>query len=198
VDKILQNYYCVRVVALTEKQKKFCHEYLVDLNASAAYKRAGYQGDTNAVKSSASKLLANPNVQSEIRRLQGLVAKKTNITVEKTLNTLAAIAFTPLTEVLEVRNGSVYLMDSEEWSPEAKIAVETVSKGREGIRIKMHSKTDALGKIMQHLGMMNDINLALKTVTAAGFEVKNVSEEAMKNFLEAQGYKVEKVEKSEN
>jgi hypothetical protein len=42
--------------------------------------------------------------------------------------------------------------------------------------------------------MMNDINLALKTVTAAGFEVKNVSEEAMKNFLEAQGYKVEKVD----
>lgn len=179
-------------MALTGKQKRFCQEYLVDLNATLAYQRAGYAGNDVTARKNGYKLLTNADVQAEVRRLQGIAAKKTSITVEKTLNTLAAIAFTPVTEVLEVRNGSVYLMDSEEWSPEAKIAVEAVSKGREGIRVKMHSKTDALGKIMQHLGMMNDINLALKTVTAAGFEVKNISQEAMKAALEADGYKVEK------
>ena len=39
-----------------------------------------------------------------------------------------------------------------------------------------------------------NVNIALKTVTAAGFEVKNVSQEAMKAALEAEGFKVEKVD----
>lgn len=43
-----------------------------------------------------------------------------------------------------------------------------------------------------------NVNIALKTVTAAGFEVKNVSQEAMKAALEAEGYRVEKVEEDGN
>lgn len=42
-----------------------------------------------------------------------------------------------------------------------------------------------------------NLNLALKTVTAAGFEVKNVTQEAMKAALEAEGFKVEKVEEED-
>ena len=36
----------MRLVALTEKQKRFCDEYLIDLNATQAAIRAGYSPDT--------------------------------------------------------------------------------------------------------------------------------------------------------
>jgi hypothetical protein len=53
----------------------------------------------------------------------------------------------------------------------------------------------AIGREREALNLdQYDINAMLKAVTAAGFEVKNVSEEAMKAALEAEGYKVEKVD----
>ncbi len=44
---------------LTAKQKTFVNEYLVDLNATAAYKRAGYTVRGNAAEANASRLLRN-------------------------------------------------------------------------------------------------------------------------------------------
>jgi len=36
----------VNKTVLTDKQRRFCQEYLVDLNASAAARRAGYSPKT--------------------------------------------------------------------------------------------------------------------------------------------------------
>ena len=48
---------------LSKKQKAFCDEYLIDLNATQAYMRAGYAvKDENVAKANASRLLANANV----------------------------------------------------------------------------------------------------------------------------------------
>lgn len=56
---------------LTPKQRRFCLEYVVDLNGSAAYRRSGYRAKTDLVsRVEASKLLAKPNIRSEIARLQ--------------------------------------------------------------------------------------------------------------------------------
>ena len=51
---------------LNEKQKTFCREYLVDLNATQAYIRAGYSEKGASV--SGSQLLANPSVQAFIQK----------------------------------------------------------------------------------------------------------------------------------
>jgi phage terminase small subunit len=54
---------------LTDRQRRFVFEYLLDLNGVAAYKRAGYKGKTyDAVKSGASEILANPYVLEAIRK----------------------------------------------------------------------------------------------------------------------------------
>lgn len=56
----------------------------------------------------------------------------------------------------------------------------------------------AIGREREALEMdAHSVNTALKTVTAAGFEVKNVTQEAMKAALEAEGFKVEKVEEED-
>lgn len=50
---------------LTEKQKRFCDEYLIDLNATQAAIRAGYSAKN--ANNIASENLAKPNIQNYIR-----------------------------------------------------------------------------------------------------------------------------------
>lgn len=69
-------------MALTDKQQKFADEYLVDLNATAAYLRAGYKCSEAAARSSASALLTNPNIQEYIEGKQQKYVEKTEMTVE--------------------------------------------------------------------------------------------------------------------
>lgn len=54
---------------MTEKQKRFCDEYLIDLNGTRAYK-AAYPSvkNDNAAAASASELLRNPKVREYLDR----------------------------------------------------------------------------------------------------------------------------------
>ena len=55
---------------LTPKQKAFCDEYLIDLNATQAYIRAGYAvKDESVAKVNASRLLTNANVSEYLGKL---------------------------------------------------------------------------------------------------------------------------------
>lgn len=155
-------------MTLTEKQKAFCHEYIVDLNAAAAYKRAGYSVKENAARAGASTLLTNPNIQVEIQRLQELRARRTDITADRVLTAIGAIAFTPITNVIKVSGGKVVVSASDKWTPATKLAVESIRQSKDGITIKMHNKVDALGKLMQHLGMLSDLNIAIATLKTYG------------------------------
>ena len=54
----------VKPVTLTEKQNRFCDEYLIDLNATQAAIRAGYSGKN--ARNIASENLAKPNIKKYI------------------------------------------------------------------------------------------------------------------------------------
>ena len=56
-------------MALNAKQQLFVNEYLIDLNATAAYKRAGYEGEGNVATSASSRLLANVEVSAQIEEV---------------------------------------------------------------------------------------------------------------------------------
>lgn len=76
---------------LTEKQEKFCNEYLVDLNASGAARRAGYsQGSDSAI---GWENLRKPEIQARINELRELMGKSFNITRERIAQEYARIAF---------------------------------------------------------------------------------------------------------
>jgi phage terminase small subunit len=69
-------------MALSDKHKRFADEYLIDMNATAAYLRAGYTAKGNSAEVNASRLLRNPKVQEYIEQKQQKVAEKLDITVE--------------------------------------------------------------------------------------------------------------------
>ena len=53
---------------LTPKQQLFVAEYLKDLNATAAYTRAGYKGKGKSAESNASILIGNHKVRRQSNR----------------------------------------------------------------------------------------------------------------------------------
>ena len=66
---------------LNPKQKRFCEEYILDLNATQAYIRAGYSKNGSAV--SASKLLTNTNICEYITLLQVETQERTKVTLDE-------------------------------------------------------------------------------------------------------------------
>jgi phage terminase small subunit len=78
-------------MALTDKQKRFCEEYLIDLNATQAAIRAGYSPKT--AEQTASRLLRNVKVQEYIAKRQKELSRSTEITQERVIKELALIAF---------------------------------------------------------------------------------------------------------
>lgn len=78
-------------MALTPKQKRFVEEYLVDLNATAAAKRAGYSEKTACEQ--AARLLANVKVQTAVQEAKQARQERTEITQDMVLRETAKLAF---------------------------------------------------------------------------------------------------------
>ena len=76
---------------MTERQKRFVEEYLVDLNGTAAARRAGY-GYKNA-GGRACELLRRPDVAQAVADAMEARAKRTQIRQDEVLAELKAIAF---------------------------------------------------------------------------------------------------------
>lgn len=74
---------------LNDKQKKFCNEYLIDLNATQAAIRAGYSEKT--ARSIANENLTKPNIQKYIQELQEGIKKRNRITQDEILQDLIEV-----------------------------------------------------------------------------------------------------------
>lgn len=63
---------------LTDKQRRFCEEYLIDLNATQAAIRSGYSEKT--AHSIGAENLMKPEIQTHIQKLQESRSEELNIT----------------------------------------------------------------------------------------------------------------------
>ena len=75
---------------LTDKQRKFVSEYLVDLNATQAAIRAGFSEKTAG--SMAQKLVAKSHIQEAIKSAQAQREKRTLVTVDYVVSSLREVA----------------------------------------------------------------------------------------------------------
>jgi phage terminase small subunit len=73
---------------LTLKQQRFVDEYLIDLNATAAYKRAGYKGKGATSEACSSRLLSNAKVSSAIEKAMNKRAEKIGVSAEHVIKTI--------------------------------------------------------------------------------------------------------------
>lgn len=150
---------------LTDKQKKFCYEYCVDLNGTQAAIRAGYSEKTAAAI--ASQNLIKLNIQSEVKKLQDNLAETAGLTKLRILNEHIKIAFTSIAYLHETwikRKDFVLLTEDQKTciaEIDTKIKTEyeynADTKEKEPIRIeyvriKLYDKQKALDSISKMLG----------------------------------------------
>lgn len=79
-------------MALTDKQVKFINEYMIDMNATAAYQRAGYTAEGNSAEASACRLLRNVKIQQELNIRQQKMQEEAGLSVQWVLDKLRTIA----------------------------------------------------------------------------------------------------------
>lgn len=141
----------VYMTHLTKKETAFSQEYIIDLNATAACKRAGYS--EKSADKIAHQLLGKTRVQEEIQRLQKERSIRTQITADKVLQELAAVAFARVPEIMAA------IEEGKEDFP-AYAALKTVKNtqsknGESTLNISIDGKVKALELLGKHLGMFD-------------------------------------------
>ncbi len=76
---------------MTPRQRRFVQEYLIDLNASQAAKRAGYSA--RSARTTGQKILHHPAVAAAIESAQEKRAQRTRVTADRVVTELAKVAF---------------------------------------------------------------------------------------------------------
>lgn len=157
---------------LTPNQKMFVDEYLIDLNATRAYKTAykSCKKDETA-RANGSRLLTNANIKKYIDERMKEREKRTEITQDRVLNELAKIAFADLKDYLEYKTAQtvvgykdgeaivdyqqvINVLDSKDVDTSI---IQEVSISRDGVfKFKLYDKQKALADIGKHLGMFVD------------------------------------------
>ena len=79
---------------LTDKQEKFCQEYIIDLNGTQAAIRAGYSQKTAQAISTEN--LSKPLIQNYLASLKKSASERTQITSDMVLRELGIVAFIDL------------------------------------------------------------------------------------------------------
>ena len=148
---------------MTEKQKIFADEYLIDLNATRAYRKAypNCKKDSSA-DAAARKLLGNTRIQKYISARMEERQKRTEVTQDRVLQELAYIAFARVTDYATVRNDVVKIKNTDELTEEQIRAISGIKEGKFGIELKLNDKEKALELLGRHLGMWTD-KLDIKT-----------------------------------
>ena len=143
----------VRMVKLTPKQERFVDEYLVDLNAAAAARRAGYSEKT--AEAIGYENLRKPQIMDAIQKRQGDLQDKLEITQERVIKELAKVAFANGTIYAQVAGGGVILTETAHLTENQKAAVSGIKEGKFGVEVSTYDKVKALELLGKHLGIFN-------------------------------------------
>lgn len=141
---------------LTEKQRRFCDEYLVDLNATRAYMAAypSVKKETTA-RANSSRMLTNANVQKYLEEMKKKRQERTQIRQDDVLRELASIAFLDITDIVSVRDGKVFIADTDELPPDKRKMISGIKEGQYGLEIKFYDRLKALEMLCKHLGLFD-------------------------------------------
>lgn len=159
-------------MSINEKQKRFCEEYLIDLNATQAAIRAGYSEKT--ANEQGARLLANASIQEHISELMKVRSERTLVTADRVIKELAAVAFANIDDFARVEQVTytdtsideegnpiytvrtrkdVNVFETELVDRDKIPAIASIKQTKEGIELKTHDKIKSLELLGKHLGM---------------------------------------------
>lgn len=153
---------------LSIMEQRFIAHYIVDLNKANAAIAAGYSA--HSAKQQATLMLARPRVKRALEDFQAGLASALEVTPKRVLGELARIAFANMDDYVVVqRDGSAYVDLSKctraQLAALSEITVDEYVEGKgaearpvKRVKIKFHSKTQALEDLSKHLGLFEADN----------------------------------------
>lgn len=152
---------------LSVKQENFCNYYIECGNASEAYRRAYSCSNMKdeSINRKAIELLNNGKISARVKGLQEELKKKSDITKEEVLNMLKSFMYADIRNFLTIKNGNVIFKDSEDWTDEMAMQVESVKQGKEGIEIKLNGRTWTIQRICKMLGFDSPQDMNINIVS---------------------------------
>lgn len=149
------------VAKLTDKQKRFCEEYLIDLNATQAAIRAGYRANKKSTyEVIGHQLLQKTSVSEEITKAMAERSKRTGINQDRVIMELARIALLDPQNVINTKDASVLqgaTKDDTACIQSIKVKIMEGEKGTTTEReVRFYDKIKAAELLGRHLGMFKD------------------------------------------
>lgn len=156
---------------MTDLQRSFAEQYVIDYHITSAGKRAGIQGDN--VKVVAWKMFQLPEVQEYIEKLQDAASIRAQISKDQWIAEWVKLGFS------NIRN---YMTDDCEVIPLSQVkdaeAIKSIKKtttdgefgSRTQIEFTLHDKPSALTNIGRHLGFYSEDNSQSKPSQIINFQ----------------------------
>ena len=150
---------------MTNRQKIFCNEYLISLNATNAAIKAGYSEKT--ANEQGARLLANVSVQEYLKKKMQKREEKLEITAERVLKELARIAFFDPAKMFDDKDNLLKITEMDEDTRRVIAGIDISAAYKPGLtkeekiseivkKLKLVDKKGALELLGRHLSMWND------------------------------------------
>jgi phage terminase small subunit len=156
------------------RQQRFVAEYLIDLNATEAAKRAGYSARTSYAIGQ--RLLKNVEISAAIATAEVERASRVQVKADEVLRELVAIVRTNPSRFTTDAEGRLVLADpddTESWRAVASVKQKTRYIPRKDdedivereVEFKLWDKNSAIDKAMRHLGILaTEVNVHMSAV----------------------------------
>lgn len=146
---------------LTEKQKLFIKEYLIDLNATQAAIRAGYSKKT--ARSAGQRLLTNVDIQTGIKKAINNRSMKAETSAEDVILGLMRIAYSDIRKIVTWgEDGIPTVVPSDQLDDDSAMSIKSITfierhfgenDVERKLKIEQCDKKGALDSLAKHLGM---------------------------------------------
>jgi len=151
---------------LNPRQKTFVAEYLIDLNATQAARRAGYR--PKRAQKTGSDLLRRSGIRAAIAEAQAQRLAKLDMDAEAVLTELARIARASVLDYMRIGEDGEPIIDLSRLNQDNAAAIANVTVDRfksargadksqiRRVKISFHNKVAALRELARHFGLARE------------------------------------------
>lgn len=157
---------------LSERERRFCEEYLIDFAPVKAMRRAGYS-EASANKCSGA-MMQRPHVAAFLAEKARKKSEKCELSAERVLEEFKRLALANTPDFYKVVNGKIVPKALDELTREQQSAISEI--GKDG-SFKFYNKDNALDKLAKHFKLYTDLEagvtqfVVMPTLKIAGKEV---------------------------
>lgn len=147
---------------LTDKDKRFADEYVIDFDAKAAAIRVGYSETTarNAAAWIHEDHPEKPELRELVEQKIARLSRRSGVTADRLIHELALVAFANINDVVDPVTGQLL----SDISREDAAAISEVRVSGKGNEVRMHDKLRAIELLGKKLNLFDE-KLTVKNET---------------------------------